>query len=162
MSQLEIRGSDINRARSAEQRILVLFEKVRLKTNNKNAYPEYVLLDEREASEDGVIYEQTRSWWPDRLTHPIVPRLLRCALTRSQPGEYWQDLPYDEQYKIQSEFKRALDVARYEKGAYDLCIRFGCLALKEDISRIGTKSEKDVFMKNIIQKKELDCVVKHW
>ncbi|KAL1607781.1 hypothetical protein SLS60_002717 [Paraconiothyrium brasiliense] len=162
LNQLEIRGSDILRARSAEQRLKVLIEKVRAMTNSKVVYPKYTLLDKREGSKDGVLFERVGSWWPDRDTHPVAPRLIRCAMTSSQPGEYWQDIQPHEHYDIQTELQRALDIARYEKGSYDLSIRLGCLALKQKVSSIGTKQPTEEFLDDIINRHDMDCVVKNW
>ncbi|KAF2447626.1 hypothetical protein P171DRAFT_482353 [Karstenula rhodostoma CBS 690.94] len=162
LNKLEIRGADIKRARSAEQHVKVLMEKVQLRINNKIAYPMYMILDQREGTEEGVIYEKSDAWWPDNGRHPIAPRLLPCVMTSSGPGEYWQDLQPSQYYNIQSEIQRALDIARYEKGSYELSIRLGCLGLKEDVSSIGTKRDQEAFLVDITNKKELDCVVKHW
>jgi hypothetical protein len=161
LSQLEIRGSDIKRARSAEQHVNVLIEKVQLMFNNKVVYPKYMILDRREGTEEGVIYERADRWWPDDGRHPIAPRLLPCGMTSSGPGEYW-DLQLSQHCDIQNEIQRALDIARYEKGSYDLSIRLGCLALRDDVSSIGTKRSQKDFLSDIINKKGLDCVVKHW
>ncbi|KAJ4353293.1 uncharacterized protein N0V89_005020 [Didymosphaeria variabile] len=162
LNQLEICGSDILRARSAEQRLKVLIEKVRAMINSKVVYPKYILLDKREGSKDGVIYEKAENWWPEKDAHPVAPRLIRCAITSSQPGEYWQDIQPHQYYDLQTEIQRALDIARYEKGFYDLSIRLGCLALKRNVSSVGTKHATDEFMDDIINRRDMDFVVKHW
>lgn len=54
--------------------------------------------------------------------------------------------------KIQHSIQLALEAVRHTKGAYDMAIRLGCLALssrhiKED--KIGQKFGKDIFLKSI-------------
>ncbi|OAG13047.1 uncharacterized protein CC84DRAFT_1227927, partial [Paraphaeosphaeria sporulosa] len=162
LNQLEIHGADIKNARSAEQHIKVLIEKVKLTINKKMVFPKYLILDTREDSGEGVLYEKAETWWPNHTTHPIVPRLLRCAMTSSEPGDYWQDLQPAQHNEIQKEIQRALDVARYEMGTYDLSIRLGCLAMKQPVSDTGTKPDLEKFLTGVTTKKNLDFVVKHW
>jgi hypothetical protein len=161
LNQLEIRGSDINRARSAEQHVKILIEKVQLMFHNKVVYPNYMILDKRAGTKEGVVYERADRWWPDDGRHLIAPRLLPCAMTSSGPGEFW-DLQPSHHCDIQNEIQRALEIARYEKGSYDFSIRLGCLALRDNVSSIGTKRGQEEFLSDIINKKGLDCVVKHW
>ena len=162
--QLEILGSDINRVKSARDNLFILFDKVQSKINN-TVWPNYIILDSREGSEDGVIFESAASWWPDHLTHPLVPRLLRCAVTstmRSNPGDYWQDLGPAQYYSIQRDIQRALDVARYEKGYFDLSIRLGCLALKNHGLAVGSTKKEAKFLDDLSMKSGFDCSVKNW
>ncbi|KAL5465953.1 hypothetical protein PMIN06_000295 [Paraphaeosphaeria minitans] len=161
LNHLEIRGSDIRNARSAEHHLKVLFEKVRLALN-KGTYPTYMILDAREGTKESVVYEKAESWWPDHTTHPISPRLLRCAITSSEPDDYWQDLQLAQHYELQTEIQRALDIARYEQGTHDLSIRLGCLAMKQPISDAGGKPDLEKFLSGVTAQKESDFVVKHW
>ena len=59
---------------------------------------------------------------------------------------------FTELSRIQHSFHLALEAVRHTKGAYDMAIRLGCLALsskhiKED--KIGQKYGKEVFLKSI-------------
>lgn len=161
LKQLEIRGADIKNARSAEQHIKVLLEKAQF-VFSKSVFPTYIVLDTREDAGEGVLYEKAETWWPNHIAHPIVPRLIRCAMTSSEPGEYWQDLQPAQHYEIQSEIQRALDVARYETGTHDFSIRLGCLAIKQAVPDIGGKLELSKFLSNMTENRNSDLVVKNW
>lgn len=162
LNQLEICGADINNARSAEHHIKVLLQKVQLTHNNKVVYPKYFILDTREDSGRGVLYEKAETWWPNCTAHPIIPRIFRCAMTSSEPGDHGQDLQLEQHYEIQNEIQRALDIARYEKGTYELSIRLGCLAMKQPVSDASVKHDLDKFLVGITNKRELDFVIEHW
>lgn len=82
----------------------------------------------------------------------IVPRLLPSGMMEP-PGSFRGDIMHFTQLsKIQRSVQLALDAVRHKKGAYDMTIRLGCLALnsrqiKED--KIGNKYMKEVFLKSI-------------
>lgn len=145
----------------AQKSLFILLDKVRSKIGHV-VWPNYIILDSREGSEDGVVFEQAAAWWPDRVTYPLVPRLLRCAMTssmRSNPREYWQDLGPGQYYSIQTAIQRALDIARYEKGHFDFSIRLGCLALKEHNLKACSTKKVAKFLEDVTN---LDCSVKNW
>lgn len=160
-NQLEIRGLDKSSLESAKGHLNILIEKVRLRLNN-SSWPKYIILDKGLDCGAGVLFERASVWWPDNRSHAVSPRLLRCAVTGSSPAEYWNDLQADQRYIIQGELERALDLARYEKGHYELSISLGCLAIKQYDLEFNTKQNTDAFIKDIIGKEQLDCEVKKW
>lgn len=159
--RLEIRGSDEANLGSAVRHLNILIEKVRLQVTN-SVWPKYITLDKRSDYGAGVVFEQAETWWPDTSSHPISPRLVRCAVSGSSPAEYWSDLQPEQRDIIQSELKRALDIARYEKGHYELSVILGCLAIKQHDLKFNAKQDTDDFIKDIINNEKLGCVVKKW
>jgi hypothetical protein len=69
------------------------------------------------------------------------------------PGRFRGAFMHSKQLsKIQRSVQLALDAVRHKKGAYDMTIRLGSLALNSRYIReneIGNKYSKDVFLKSI-------------
>jgi hypothetical protein len=69
------------------------------------------------------------------------------------PGRFRGAFMHSKQLsKIQRSVQLALDAVRHKKGAYDMTIRLGSLALNSRHIReneIGNKYSKDVFLKSI-------------
>ncbi|KAJ4296553.1 hypothetical protein N0V90_006598 [Kalmusia sp. IMI 367209] len=159
LSKFEIRGATMTHVDLAEQHLLTAIEKSRIKLFNPT-YQLCMMLDEREGIE--VLFEKADTWWPNSTSHCIAPRLLPCGIM-DEPGEFRQDILHPKhQGIIQRDFRRALDTIRYEKGYYDLSIRFGCLALRmpNPNKLLGTKHKKEEFLRTINSLTE--CVVKDW
>ncbi|KAI4686318.1 hypothetical protein J4E81_008670 [Alternaria sp. BMP 2799] len=98
--------------------------------------------------------------WPeDLLNEGVTPRdvfnnkLEALNAIRTQNEVFRNEIMHFTQLsKIQHSIQLALEAVRHTKGAYDMAIRLGCLALssrhiKED--KIGQKFGKDIFLKSI-------------
>ncbi|KAI4616063.1 hypothetical protein J4E83_006733 [Alternaria metachromatica] len=98
--------------------------------------------------------------WPeDLLNEGVTPRdvfnnkLEALNAIRTQNEVFRNEIMHFTQLsKIQHSFQLALEAVRHTKGAYDMAIRLGCLALssrhiKED--KIGQKFGKEIFLKSI-------------
>jgi hypothetical protein len=80
------------------------------------------------------------------------------------PGSFRDDIMHFTQLsKIQRSVQLALDAVRHKKGAYDMTIRLGCLALNARHIKendMGKKYKKEIFLKSIDGSVTLE--VKKW
>ncbi|KAH7414266.1 hypothetical protein DE146DRAFT_29117 [Phaeosphaeria sp. MPI-PUGE-AT-0046c] len=121
-----------------------------------------VLLDFEEGI--NIKLQRTDDWWPNH-TDPVVPRLLPSPLMNA-PGTFRHSeagLPSVYLSTVQTAIKVVLERVRGRKGSYDFAVRLGLIAIKakhvsED--KIGQTFDKNIFLKDIDRKIELDF--KRW
>ena len=115
-----------------------------------------MILDDQEGIE--VVLERAASWWP-KPEEWVIPRLLSSDMMEL-PGSFRREMLHPTKLsEIQHSFQLALEAARSQKGAYDLVIRLGCLAIHSRQIRgdkIGAKLERAAFLKDVDTKIRLD------
>ncbi|KAG9186830.1 hypothetical protein G6011_09938 [Alternaria panax] len=159
VSQIEVQAADVANIEAAEAHLKTMIDKVKAEAmglhNTLN-----MILDDQEGIE--VQLEEADGWWPN-LQDRVVPRLLPNLMMES-PGSFRGDVMHFVQLsKIQRSVQLALDAVRHKKGAYDMTIRLGSLALNSrhvKENEIGKKYMKDVFLKSINGSVGLD--IKKW
>ncbi|KAH7385604.1 hypothetical protein BKA66DRAFT_583220 [Pyrenochaeta sp. MPI-SDFR-AT-0127] len=156
---IEILGPNVINVEAAESHFLTIVEKICTESfGTQHSFN--LILDDREGID--VVLEEAEMWWPNH-NDRIVPRLLPHRMM-DDPGSFRREsLHATYLSKLQNSFQLALEAVRQTKGAYDLTIRLGCLAIsskhvKDD--KIGHISHKENFLKEIDGKVQLD--VKKW
>lgn len=166
--QVEIQGMDracVDRAeahyRNMIQKVLTATERVSSTTN--------IILDESEGSKVQLSRLSTNEgWWPNKM-HMIIPRLLVLPM---DVGNFRQETMDPEKLtEIEEGIRHALEGVRFDKGSYDLAIRFGCLCLdkleEKEVQEIMDSPQNNgktyplQAFKNGIEGK-VSCVVKKW
>lgn len=157
--QIEIQAHETTNIEAAQGQLQVMIDKVKTEvTGLQNTVN--VILDDLEGVE--VILERAESWWPNQEDR-FVPRLLSSGMMEppgSFRGEY---LNFTQLSRIQNSFQLALEAVRHRKGAYDLFIRLGCLAIHSkqiNDKNFGKRYQKEDFLKSIDSSLGLD--VKKW
>ncbi|KAI4625255.1 uncharacterized protein J4E87_005101 [Alternaria ethzedia] len=139
---------DIARIEAAEAHLMTMIDKVKADAMGLQ-HVINMILDEKEGLE--VVLEEADAWWPN-LQDRVVPRLLSSGMMETSGSFRNEIMHFTQLSKIQHSIQLALEAVRHTKGAYDMAIRLGCLALssrhiKED--KIGQKFGKDIFLKSI-------------
>jgi hypothetical protein len=117
-----------------------------------------MILDENEGIE--VLIEQAEDWWP-RKAFMMKPRLLPTPMSDESGTFRSQGLHFTQLATAQHHIQRSLEAIRYEKGAYDFAIRYGCLALSNfPVDEIGKKYSLTSFTKGI--NTTIGCHVMKW
>jgi hypothetical protein len=146
--QIEIVAAELANIEAAEAHLETMIEKVRAEHRGLQ-HELNMILDDQEGLE--VILEEADSWWPNH-NDRVVPRLLPSGMM-DEPGSFRQEiLHFTQLSKIQRSVQLALEAVRHRKGAYDMAIRLGCLAIsskhiKDD--QIGKVFKKEVFVRSI-------------
>lgn len=157
--QIEIVAAEMANIEAAEAHLATMIEKVRAEHMGLQ-HEINIIVDDQEGLE--VILEEAEAWWPN-FNDRVVPRLLPSEMMDA-PGSFRQDsLHLTQLSQIQRSVQLALEAVRHKKGAYDMAIRLGCLALnsthiKDD--QIGKTYSKEVFVRSIDGKVGLE--VKKW
>lgn len=156
---IEILGLDIMNVEAAENHFRTMVEKVRTESCDAQ-HTLNMILDDREGI--NVVLEEAETWWPNH-NDRIVPRLVSHDMM-DEPGSFrHESLHFRRLLKLQDSFQLALESIRQKKGAYNLAIRLGCVAMsskhvKND--KVGYVSHKESFLKEVNGMIELD--VKNW
>jgi hypothetical protein len=146
--QIEIAAAEMDNIQAAEAHLRTMIDRVKAESMGLQ-HTLNMILDDQEGME--VRLEEAEAWWPN-LHDRIVPRLLPNGMMEV-PGSFRAEiLHYTQLSKIQRSFQLALEAVRHKKGAYDLAIRLGCLAMsskhiKDD--QIGNVYKKEAFQKSI-------------
>ncbi|EOA81902.1 uncharacterized protein SETTUDRAFT_96874 [Exserohilum turcica Et28A] len=157
--QIEIQAHEMANIEAAEAQLKTMIEKVKTDVmalqNTVN-----MILDDQEGLK--VILERADPWWPNQEDR-VVPRLLPSGIM-DFPGSFRGELMhFTELSRIQHAFQLALEAVRHRKGAYDLVIRLGCLAIHSKRiteNDIGKRYKKEAFLKSIDGSLQLS--VKKW
>ncbi|KAF2869854.1 hypothetical protein BDV95DRAFT_497090 [Massariosphaeria phaeospora] len=157
--QIRIQGYKAEHVDAAEAHYRTLVQRVQIKKFGSKEKIN-IVLDVAEGLH--IVLEAAPSWWPTR-THRIVPFLPHFALM-NEPGSFREDpIDWRQLNVIQHVLGVALNTVRYERGYYDLTIRYGCFALSSDDmpdSEIGKTYDKSEFQKGIDGR--VDSEVKKW
>ena len=157
--QIEIIGFDTINVEAAESHVSTMVERVRIDSISVQ-HALNMILDDAEGI--NVVLKEAEPWWPTSHDH-MVPCLLPHELM-VDPGTFLSESLHPMQLsKIQHAFQSALEGIRCRKGAYDMAIRMGCIALSSKHDQI--KKTGQVFHKENLRK-EIDGVtglgVKKW
>ncbi|KAL1791959.1 hypothetical protein ACET3X_009710 [Alternaria dauci] len=146
--QIEIQAVDVANIEAAEAHLKTMIDRVKAGAMGQQQTLN-MILDDKEGME--VELQEAGAWWPN-LQDRIVPRLLPNSMMEF-PGSFRGGfMPSKQLSKIQRSIQTALDAVRHKKGAYDMTIRLGSLALNSRHIReneIGKKYRKDIFLKSI-------------
>lgn len=159
--QITIAGHGQSHVKLAKDHLIAHLDQVWAETSGLS-YAYHVILDQEE--DYHVELQQNEDWWPNQVDR-VVPRLLPSP-PMNEPGAIRHrqgGLAGIHLSRTQAAIKLALDKVRGRKGSYDFAVRLGCIALKaQHVSedKIGKTFKKDVFLKEIDGKVELD--VKKW
>ncbi|CAN9459735.1 hypothetical protein CUC08_Gglean010604 [Alternaria sp. MG1] len=133
---------------AAEAHLKTMIDKVKAEEMGQH-HTLNMILDDQEGME--VELKKADTWWPN-LQDRVVPHLLPNNMM-DPPGRFRGAFMHSKQLsKIQRSVQLALDAVRHKKGAYDMTICLGSLALNSRHIReneIGKKYSKDVFLKSI-------------
>ena len=125
--KFEIVGYQLKHIQSAEQHYINLVQKVQMKTFGAT-HPIHIILDGTEGNK--ILLEAAEEWWPNRRTHRIVPRLIPVSEDDSSGSVSEVGLEWTQFSVVERTIQLALRAIRFEKGHYELCVRYGCLALR--------------------------------
>jgi hypothetical protein len=146
--RIKIAAAQMENIEAAEAHLRTMIDRVKAESMGLQ-HTLNMILDDQEGME--VCLEEAEEWWPNHHDR-IVPRLLPSGMM-DKPGSFRAEiLHYTQLSKIQRSFQLALEAVRHKKGAYDLAIRLGCLAMSSKHMKdeeIGKVYKKEVFQKSI-------------
>jgi hypothetical protein len=157
--RIKIAALELINIEAAEAHLQTMIDKVKAESMGSQ-HDLNMILDDQEGME--VRLEEAEDWWPNRHDR-VVPRLLPSGMME-EPGSFRAEFLHHTQLStIQRSFQLALEAVRHKKGAYDLAIRLGCVAMSSKHIKdedIGKVYKKEVFQKSIDGPIGLD--VKKW
>jgi hypothetical protein len=158
--RIEIAGHEIADVAAAREHFDTLLSQVHADASGVQ-HAHNIILDERE----GILVQlqEDEEWWPNH-TDKIVPRLLPDEMM-DEPGEFrYQKLHPTQLSSIHTAIQLSFERIRSKKGAYDLSVRLGCIALKASRhvsnDKIGQNFTKKAFLNDVNGSTELN--VKKW
>lgn len=156
--QFQLRASHPRNLEIAKVHLRTIFDTVRDSKLDRSAFN--LLLDYREGMD--VTLEYHPCWWP-RSNYEMMPRLLPSGMMEV-PGTFRTNpISLSQLEQLQNAIERALIMAGRRKGAYDMAIRLGSLALDPNIvsaQKAGVSFPKDKFLREVSTTIEMD--VKKW
>lgn len=155
--QVEICGYNMEHVLAGEDAYKSVIKKIH---TQKFLSPEKItlILDENEGFH--VLLKEAEHWWPQK-AFGIVPRLISTPMA-DDPGTFrTTPLHFTKLASLQNQIERYLKAIQFEKGSYDLSIRYGCLALGGLAnSEIRKQYGMNQFIKGL--NTTVDCHVNQW
>jgi hypothetical protein len=153
--QIKIAAYELNNIEAAGTHLRTMIDKVKAESMGLQ-YSLNIILNDQKGMD--VCLEEAEDWWPNHHDRNL-PRSLPSGMME-EPGSFRGEiLHFTQLSKIQRSFQLALEAVRHKKGAYDLAIRLGCLAMSSKHmtdDEIDNVYKKEVFQKSIDGKVGLD------